>query len=129
MELMDRLSGVLLLGVVALILFFLVKEIFWKRTTGLIAKYAADDAKPVNTHLIGTTGTVIEPGRGESSDVMKVRIGMERWNAQLAADRSQLLPVGTEIKVLAVSGPMLEVEEHPGESIARDNEETDLAGV
>jgi membrane protein implicated in regulation of membrane protease activity len=109
MEFLDRLSGLLLLAVVAVIVAFLVKEFLWPRVAATLAKVSADDAKPVNTHLVGAIGQVVEPGRGENAARMKVRIGMERWDAELASGADQALPTGTSIRVVAVRGLMLEV--------------------
>jgi membrane protein implicated in regulation of membrane protease activity len=109
MEFLDRLSGLLLLAVVLVIVVFLVKEFLWARMAAGLAKVSADDAKPVNTHLIGAVGQVIEPGRGESAARMKVRIGMERWDAELTSGAERALPMGTDVRVVAVRGLVLEV--------------------
>jgi membrane protein implicated in regulation of membrane protease activity len=109
MEFLDRLSGLLLLAVVLVIVAFLVKEFLWARVAAGLAKVSADDAKPVNAHLVGAVGQVIEPGRGESAARMKVRIGMERWDAELTSGADQALSTGTNIRVVAVRGLVLEV--------------------
>ena len=48
----------------------------------------------------------------DDTDLLRVRIGIEFWSAKIQpADRRQL-PVGAEVKVTAVNGMVLDVEEH-----------------
>jgi membrane protein implicated in regulation of membrane protease activity len=108
---MDLLSGILLTGVVLFVVVLLIKEIFGERAASLLASRSEKPSKPVNERLIGTVGKVVESTEGDDG-LIKVRIGIERWNAKLSSADSRPLPVGTEVKVTAVNGLVLDVEEN-----------------
>lgn len=110
MALLDQLSGLLLVATVLVMLYFVLRELPWRRLSALTSKLAADDAKPVNEHLIGAVGTVVQPVHGEGTMAMKVRIGLERWNARPTSSAAAMLTAGTEVRVTAVNGTVLEVE-------------------
>ena len=60
---------------------------------------------------MGSIGKVIDIADG-SIDTLRVRIGMELWSAKLQAAEQRQLPIGAAVKVTAVNGMILDVEEH-----------------
>lgn len=66
------------------------------------------ESKPVNEHLIGTTGEVVA-NSDDDERPMRVRLGSELWPARSGAAGDSPLPVGTPIEVTAVQGPILVV--------------------
>lgn len=110
---MELLSGILLTGVILCILYILIKETLGERLSGFLAS-GSERSGSVEESLIGALGRVVDPGEEDGGN-MKVRIGIERWSAALAGADEGRLPVGTEIKVTAVHGRLLEVEESDNE--------------
>ena len=108
---MNVLSGILLAALVLFMVGFLLKEIFGDRVAKLLAGRARPPAKSINDHLIGAVGKVVDDTVREGGHV-RVRIGIERWSAKLKSTDGRTLPVGAEVKVTAVTGLVLEVEEN-----------------
>jgi membrane protein implicated in regulation of membrane protease activity len=108
---MDLLSGILLTGVVLFVVVLLIKELFGESAASLLASHPEKPFKPVSERLIGAVGKVVD--NTESDDgLIKVRIGIERWNARLNSADGRPLPVGAEVRVTAVNGLVLDVEEN-----------------
>ncbi len=108
---MDLLSGLLLTGVVLWIVYYVVRGLFDETISSGLARYFRTSSNPVESYLVGSIGKVVGIS-DDSVDLLRVRIGIEFWSARLqAADRRQL-SVGTEVKVTAVNGLILDVEEH-----------------
>ena len=108
---MDLLTGILLAGVVLFMVAFLRREIFGDRVGKLLAGRSRQPAKSINDHLIGAIGKVVDDTVRDGGHV-RVRIGIERWSAKLKSTDGRTLPVGAEVKVTAVTGLVLEVEEN-----------------
>jgi membrane protein implicated in regulation of membrane protease activity len=116
---LDFLSGLLLTAVALAVLVFLFKETVVERISGQkkAQRYLADaltkvlggEAKPVNAHMIGAIGEVIESS-GDGARPMRVRVSAERWPARLDSTENIRLPVGTAIKVVAIDGAVLIVK-------------------
>lgn len=123
---LDFVSGLLLATVTLAALFFLIKEIVGERfpdhkktqryLADVSAKLFGAEAKPVNEHLIGSTGKVIAHS-DDSGRPLRVRLGPELWAARLESTEGARLPVGTAVKVMAVDGAVLVVaaETEPAE--------------
>lgn len=112
---LNLLSGLLLTAVVLFGLGYLIKELVGDRMARWVAEYSAKPSMDPNSQLIGAIGRVVDDaGDGELS----VRVGIERWNARLAAANGRPLPAGTPVKVTAVHGLVLVVEESPGAPVA-----------
>lgn len=108
---MDVLSGLLLTGVVVWILYLVIRGLFDDTISNALAKYYRTPSNPVQDSLVGSIGKVVATS-DDDTDLLRVRIGIEFWSAKLQpADRRQL-PVGAEVKVTAVNGMVLDVEEH-----------------
>jgi membrane protein implicated in regulation of membrane protease activity len=105
----DLLSGLLLAVVVLVGAGYLIKEIFGPSLASFLAERRALPPAGANDHLIGAVGRIVDSG--ERSGKMRVRVGMERWSARLAAAENGTLPVGTEVEIKAVEGRVLEVAE------------------
>lgn len=119
---LELISGLLLTLVVVGGIVYVVREMLSDRgpeiekaRQGLadtLSKYASNDAKPVNEHLIGTTGKVVSL-TGDDARPMKVRLGPELWSARMRDAGDDPLPVGAEITVTAVEGAVVVVEASP----------------
>ncbi len=108
---MDLLSGLLLTGVVVWIVYLVIQGLFGETISSALAKYYRTPSHPVQDRLVGSIGKVVGTS-DDDIDLLRVRIGIEFWSAKLrAADRRQL-PIGAEVKVTAVNGIVLDVEEH-----------------
>ena len=108
---MDVLSGLLLTGVVVWIVYLIIRALFDEPISSALASYNRAPSNPVQDRLVGSIGKVVDTS-DENIDLLRVRIGIEFWSAKLqAADRRQL-PIGAEVKVTAVNGMVLDVEEH-----------------
>ena len=108
---MDVLSGLLLTGVVVWILYLIVRALFDDAISSTPTRYYRTPSNPVQDSLVGSIGKVVGTS-DDDTDILRVRIGIEFWSAKLQpADRRQL-PIGTEVKVTAVNGMVLDVEEH-----------------
>lgn len=116
---LEFLSGLLLTTVTLAILVYVVWQIVADRVgdltkvrhslAGLLTTHLGSDAKPVNDHLIGSTGTVISHS-DDSTRPMKVRLGPELWPARLNSAEQDPLPVDTPVEVTAFDGPVVVVE-------------------
>jgi membrane protein implicated in regulation of membrane protease activity len=116
---LDFLSGLLLTAAALAVLVFLLKETVVERISGqkkaqrylgdALTKVLGGEAKPVNAHMIGAIGEVIESS-GDSARPMRVRVSAERWPARLGSTEDIRLTVGTAIKVIAIDGAVLVVE-------------------
>lgn len=105
---MDFLSGLLLAAVVLVTLGFFIRELVGDRlATGSRARQERP-AKAVNEYLVGATGTVVQHVDNDDAP-LKIRIGIERWNARIAGEGDSTPDVGTEVEVTAVSGLVLTV--------------------
>ena len=117
---LDYLSGLLLMGVVLATVVYLVKEMLADRVGDVkklqrnladtFARHVASETKPVNAHLIGALGKVVA-NSGEAGRPMRVRLGTELWSARSNSAEGGSLVIGTPIKVVAVEGTILDVEE------------------
>ncbi len=106
---MNFLSGLLLTGVVVAIVYFIVKEVFWERIAASFARQSNKPAEPAGDYLLGSIGKVVE---STADGALNVRIGMERWRARLTSNDDRDLPVGSAVKITAINGLVLDVEEH-----------------
>ena len=115
---LDFLSGLLLTTVTLAVLVFLIKEIVGVRVSDQnktrqssvdrFGKFLGREAKPVNEHFIDSIGKVIAES-SDSARPMRVRLGAELWPARLDSTDGAHLPVGADVKVTAVDGPVLVV--------------------
>jgi membrane protein implicated in regulation of membrane protease activity len=108
---MDLLTGLLLTGVIIWIGYIVVRELFDESISEGLAKYFRRSENPVHDSLVGSIGKVVEISEGDG-DQLKVRIGIELWNARLSGEGQQQLVAGTGVKVTAVNGMLLDVEAH-----------------
>lgn len=108
---MDLLSGLLLLGVVMAIIAIIARELFDDSITGLTAVYARESSNPVENSLVGSVGRIIEVPEEEGAN-LRIRIGTEIWSARLRPGDESRPTVGSEVKVTAVDGMILNVEEN-----------------
>ncbi len=106
---MDILSGLLLLGVVIGIIAIVARELFDESISGLTAVYSRESPNPVEKGLVGSVGKIIEAPQ-EAGATLRVRIGMEIWSAQLRSSDDATVTVGSEVKVIAADGMVLDVE-------------------
>ena len=104
---MEVLSGILLACVVLGIIGYLVSQVVGEGAGAVFRKYAEVSPEDIEDPLVGQIGQVVENTAG--AELMRVRIHGERWNASLIDGRP--LPVGTEVRVTAVNGLVLDVEE------------------
>jgi len=107
---MDLLSGLLLVAVVGWILYIAVRALFEERIGQATSRYFRSATNPVEENLIGTVGEVIE-NTTDKGDALRVRIGIELWSAKLVSTATPSLPIGTQVRVLAINGMVLDVEE------------------
>lgn len=103
---MEMLSGLLLVCVVLAIIGFLLREVMGEGAGAAFRKYAQASPEELDDPLVGEVGQVVEYKEG--AELMKVRIRGERWSANLVD--GQGLVAGTEVKVTAVNGLVLDVE-------------------
>jgi membrane protein implicated in regulation of membrane protease activity len=115
---LDFLSGLLLAAVAIAVLVYAITQIIGDRVdltgqktrvSSAIAQHLANDAKPVNDHLIGEEGKVIARSDGDVHP-MKVRLALEIWPARRTSPDAAALPVDTPVRVVAVDGDALVVE-------------------
>ena len=104
---MEIFSGLLLTAVVLGIVVVLAREVVGERSRAAFQKVSPEVAVDATSSMIGGVGQVIESREG--ADHMKIRVAGERWSANLVDGRG--LPVGTEVRVVAVNGLVLDVEE------------------
>ncbi|MGI9257985.1 MAG: NfeD family protein [Gammaproteobacteria bacterium] len=106
---MDLLSGLLLLGVIIGIIAIVARELFDERISGLSAVYSRESSNPIEKGLVGSVGKVIEvPTEGGAT--LRVKVGMEIWRARLRSDDDADLSVGSDVRVAAADGMILDVE-------------------
>ena len=108
---MDLLTGFLLTGVVIWIGYIVIRALFDEPITAVSARYFRSAENPVESSLIGSIGKVVNIDSGED-DHFKVRIGIELWSAKLVSEDAQQPSVGADVRVTAVNGMLLDVEEH-----------------
>jgi len=116
---LDFVSGLLLAMLTLAVLAYAAKQLLGdyfirlekpkEQVAEALAKHLGGEAKPVNDHLIGSTGKVIAIS-DDSTAPMRVRLALEIWPARLASAKTTQLSVGTAIKVTYVDGPVLIVE-------------------
>jgi membrane protein implicated in regulation of membrane protease activity len=125
---MELLSGIVLTIVILGIAVYLAKEVLGEKTTAMIAEYKRKPLRTPNHHLVGSTGTVISEPQKEGEH-MRVRIGIERWNARAAAGDAGAVPVGTTVRVTAVEGLVLQVEPDASAAEAETRPSAEAAAV
>lgn len=108
---MDVLSGLLLTGVVVWILYLVIRALFDDAISNALTRYYRTPSNPVQDNLVGSIGKVVGTS-DDDTDILRVRIGIEFWSAKLQAADQRQLPIGAEVKVTAVNGMVLDVEEH-----------------
>ena len=101
---MELFSGLLLTLVVIAILALVGRELIIDDSGGVLKKYLGD-SPAVDAPMLGKRG-IVENNTGE---LLRVRIEGERWRANSHAGIA--FPVGTPIRVTAVNGLVLEVEQ------------------
>lgn len=108
---MELFSGLLLTLVVLAIVGFVARELITEDSGGALRKYLGD-SPAADAPMPGKRG-IVENNTGE---LLRVRIEGERWSANPIADT--ILPAGTPVRVTAVNGLVLDVEEAAGEDDA-----------
>ncbi len=108
---MDLLTGLLLTSVIIWVGYIVVLGLFDESIKETLAKYFRSAENPAENSLVGSVGRVVDVDSGER-DQFKVRIGIELWNAKLRTEGAQLLSIGSNVRVTAVNGMLLDVEEH-----------------
>ena len=108
---MELFSGLLLTLVVLAIVGFVARELIAEGSGGALRKYLGD-SPAADAPMLGKRG-IVENNTGE---LLRVRIEGERWSANPIADT--ILPAGTPVRVTAVNGLVLDVEEVAGEDDA-----------
>ncbi len=116
---LEFLSGLALTVVALVALAYLIKEIVGDRIGDLrnvrryvreaSEKYVSSEAKPVNSHLVGSIGKVMAH-TDDGARPMNVRLNLEFWPARMKSTADCLAPVGTSVNVVEVDGPVLVVE-------------------
>ena len=101
---MELFSGLLLTVVVLAILAYVARELIADDAGGGIGKYVGD-SPPADAPMLGKHGTVLD----NTGEHLRVRIEGERWSANPVAGTE--LPVGAPVRVTAVDGLVLEVEQ------------------
>jgi membrane protein implicated in regulation of membrane protease activity len=107
---LDLFSGLVLAAVLLFGIGYVAKQLLGHSVASFLAEYRAQPEPHADRHLVGAVGRVVDDG--ERSGRMRVRVGMESWNARLRSSDG-VLPVGTEVEVKAVDGRVLEVEAKP----------------
>ena len=108
---MELFSGLLLTLVLFAIVGFVARELVTEDSGGGLKKYLGD-APAVDAPMLGKRGIV----ENDTGELLRVRIEGERWSANPIADT--VLPAGTPVRVTAVNGLLLDVEEVAGEDDA-----------
>ena len=101
---MELISGLLLALVVIGIVALVARELVGESGGEAIRKYLGD-SPAADLPMLGKRGTVVD----NSGVLMRVRIEGERWSANLVG--GVMLPADTPVRVTAVNGLVLEVEE------------------
>ena len=115
---MELFSGLLLTLVVIGIIGFVAREMISDDDGHAIKKYLGD-SPAVGAPMLGKRGTVLDT----TGELLRVRIEGERWSANPVA--GMVLPAGTPIRVTAVNGLVLEVEQIAGEEDAEEGASTE----
>ena len=110
---MELFSGLLLTLVVVGIVGFVGRELIIDDSGGVLKKYLGD-SPAIDAPMLGKRGTV----ENSAGELLRVRIEGERWSANPVA--GVVLPTGTPVRVIAVSGLVLDVEEVAGEDDAQE---------
>lgn len=108
---MDLLTGLLLTAVVVLGIGYAVRELAGDTLKRFVAEHTAQTSEDPNKRLIGARGEVVGAG---SDNTLKVRVGIERWDARLEPEPGPL-PAGTEVRIAGVEGLTLRVEQAGGD--------------
>ena len=108
---MEVLSGILLTCVVLGIVGYLLREVLGEEAGAIFKRYAQAAPEDIEDPLVGEIGQIVEYKEG--AELMKVRIRGERWSASLIDGHG--LPAGAEVRVTAVNGLVLDVEEYVDE--------------
>lgn len=101
---MELLSGLLLTLVVLAILGFVARELITEDSGGALRKFLGD-SPAVEAPMLGKRGIV----ENDTGELLRVRIEGERWSANAIADT--VMPAGTPVRVTAVNGLVLDVEQ------------------
>ena len=107
---MDLLSGLLLTGIVLWIMTIVIRELFDESISAGLTRYFRSARHPVEDTLVGSIGKVIEVSE-EGDSALRIRVGIEIWNARLQSS-DQMPSVGAEVRIKAVDGTVLDVEEY-----------------
>ncbi|HUF71589.1 MAG TPA: NfeD family protein [Gammaproteobacteria bacterium] len=114
---LEFLSGLLLVLTVLGTLAYMAREILTdlrprklpsNPSASAATQQRGSDAKPVNEHLIGMIGEVVS-NSDDDERPMKARLGSELWPARTDSPDETSFPVGTQIEVTAVRGPIVVV--------------------
>lgn len=101
---MELFSGLLLTLVVIGIIGFVARELISADDGRAIKKYLGDSSA-VDAPMLGKRGTVLD----NTGELLSIRIEGEHWSANPQAGAA--FPIGTPIRVTAVNGLVLEVEQ------------------
>ncbi|MYF68706.1 MAG: hypothetical protein F4053_02235 [Proteobacteria bacterium] len=101
---MELFSGLLLTLVVLAILAYVARELIVEDSGGALKKYLGD-SPAVEAPMLGKRGIV----ENDTGELLRVRIEGERWSANSIVDT--VLPAGTPVRVTAVNGLVLDVEQ------------------
>ena len=76
-----------------------------------LARKSRKNENPIDHSLIGSIGRIVDISSNQSAE-FRVRIGIELWSAKFVSKTAQLLPIGMMVRVIAVNGMLLHVEEY-----------------
>lgn len=102
---MDLLTGLVLTGALLFAIGYVVRELAGDSLASFFSEHTARTSEDPNKRLIGEVGEIVATG---TDGGMRVRVGIERWHAQPAADEGTL-PVGTKVRIAGVDGTTLHV--------------------
>ena len=108
---MDLLSGLLLTGIIVWIIAIVIRELFDESISAGLTRYFRKAPHPVQDSLVGSIGKVIETP-ADGAEQLRVRVGIEIWSARLGSSDQRTLSVGSEVRVTAVDGMILDVEKY-----------------
>ena len=104
---MDLLSGLLLTGIIVWIIAIVIRELFDESISAGLTRYFRKAPHPVQDSLVGSIGKVIETPV-DGAEQLRVEI----WSARLGSSDQRTLSVGSEVRVTAVDGMILDVEKY-----------------
>ncbi len=107
---MDLLSGLLLTGIVLWIMTIVIRELFDESISSGLTRYFRSAPHPAEDALVGSIAKVIEVSE-EGDPALRIRVGIEIWNARLQSS-DRMPSVGAEVRIKAVDGTVLDVEEY-----------------